>query len=48
MTVSEFSPEELSKIRDKLKPVIDKYASSVGAEAVTQLYSEIGKIRGKK
>lgn len=48
MSVSEFSPEELSKIRAKLKPVVDKYSASIGADAVMQLYAEIGKARVKK
>lgn len=48
MTVSDFPPEELSKIRAKLKPVVDKYAANIGADVVSQLYAEIGKARATK
>jgi tripartite ATP-independent transporter DctP family solute receptor len=45
MEVNEVSPAELSKIRAKLKPVIDKYSAQVGADFVSQLYAEIAKVR---
>lgn len=34
MEVSELPPEEIAKIREKLKPVIEKYSVNVGAELV--------------
>lgn len=45
MTVSELPPEEMAKLRAKVKPVIDKYSASVGEATVTELMSEIDKVR---
>jgi hypothetical protein len=45
--VSELPPAELAKIREKVKPVIDKYTADVGPDLVKQLYAEIDKVRGK-
>ena len=47
MQVSVLSPEELTKIRAKLKPVIDKFSANVGAEVVQQLQAELDKGRKK-
>ena len=45
MQVTVLSPEEITKIRDKLKPVIEKYSVSAGPELVKQLLSELEKMR---
>lgn len=45
MTVSELPPEEMAKLRTKVKPVIDKYAASVGEATVKELMAEIDKAR---
>ncbi|SDZ70452.1 tripartite ATP-independent transporter solute receptor, DctP family [Variovorax sp. YR266] len=45
MTVSELPPEEMSKLRAKVKPVIDKYSVSVGESTVKELMIEIEKVR---
>ncbi|WPH17203.1 TRAP transporter substrate-binding protein [Variovorax paradoxus] len=45
MTVSELPPEEMAKLRTKVKPVIDKYSASVGEATVKELMSEIDKVR---
>ncbi|KLN57302.1 hypothetical protein VPARA_13820 [Variovorax paradoxus] len=45
MTVSEPPPEEMAKLRAKVKPVIDKYSASVGEATVKELMSEIDKAR---
>ena len=45
MTVSVLPPEELAKIRAKLKPVIEKYSANVGPEVVKELQSELDKLR---
>jgi tripartite ATP-independent transporter DctP family solute receptor len=47
MEYTELPPAELAKIRTKLKPVIDKYSASVGADFAKQVYTEIDKVRGK-
>ena len=48
MEVSELPPAELAKVRTKLKPVIDKYSASVGADFAKVVFDEIEKVRGKK
>ena len=41
MTVNMLSSEELTKIRAKIKPVIDKFSASVGPELVKELQAEL-------
>lgn len=48
MEVSELPPAELAKVRTKLKPVIDKYSASVGADFAKTVFAEIEKYRAKK
>lgn len=45
MQVSEIAPAEMQRLRDKVKPVIDKYSASVGVDTVKALYAEIAKVR---
>ena len=45
MQVSEISPAELVKFRDKMKPVIEKHSAIVGAETVAALQVELAKAR---
>lgn len=45
MEVSELPAAEIAKIREKLKPVIEKYSANVGAELVKELQGELEKIR---
>lgn len=45
MQVNVLPPEEIAKIRAKLKPVIEKYSANVGPELVKQLQSELDKLR---
>jgi TRAP-type C4-dicarboxylate transport system substrate-binding protein len=45
MQVSEFSPGELEKMREKVKPVVQKYSAQVGEETVKEVYAEISKVR---
>ena len=47
MEYSELAPAELTKVRAKLKPVIDKFSANVGADFAKQVYTEIDKVRGK-
>ncbi|WP_104666843.1 TRAP transporter substrate-binding protein [Ensifer adhaerens] len=47
MEVSEFSPEETQKLRDAVKPVIDKFSAEIGTETVQALFKEIGAARGQ-
>ena len=44
MQVTEFSPAEQAKLRDKLKPVIDKHGAAIAA-TVAELSAELAKLR---
>jgi len=44
MQVSEFSPAEQAKLREKLKPVIEKHGAAIQA-TVTELQAELAKLR---
>jgi len=45
MQVTEFSPAELQRFRDKVKPVIEKHGAVVGQDTIKELYGELAKIR---
>ena len=45
MQVTELSPAELARLREKMKPVIAKHSEVVGAETVSALQSELAKMR---
>lgn len=45
MQVSEFSPAEMAKFREKMKPVIEKHSAIVGADVVGALQAELAKLR---
>ena len=48
MVFSEIPPEELAKMRERVKPVIAKYTKEVGEDLVKQTYAEIEKVRARK
>ena len=48
IVVNEISPEERSRMRDKVKPVLEKYTSVVGPDLVKQTYAEIEKVKKQK
>jgi tripartite ATP-independent transporter DctP family solute receptor len=45
MEVTELSPQELARFRDKAKPVVDKHTATIGADTVKELYAEVAKVR---
>ncbi|MBS1228269.1 MAG: transporter substrate-binding protein [Proteobacteria bacterium] len=47
MSVNVLPPEEVAKIRIKIKPVIEKFSTNVGPELVAELQSELEKGRKK-
>jgi tripartite ATP-independent transporter DctP family solute receptor len=47
MKVAELPPAEVAKVREKVKPVVDKYAKDVGDALMGELNAELTKIRGK-
>ena len=48
MQVNELAPAEIARLREKVKPVVDKHSASVGAPLVAELNAEIAKARGGK
>ena len=45
LQVTELSPAELGKLRDKLRPVVAKYAVNAGQDTVKELHDELAKVR---
>ena len=45
MQVTELPPAEIAKLREKMKPVIEKHSASVGAETVQAIQAELAKAR---
>jgi tripartite ATP-independent transporter DctP family solute receptor len=45
MTVTEFAPAEVARLRDKMKPVIAQFSASVGDETVKEVTAELAKMR---
>jgi tripartite ATP-independent transporter DctP family solute receptor len=45
MQVTEFSPEEMAKFRERARPVIDKYSVKVGDPLAKEVMAEIAKVR---
>jgi tripartite ATP-independent transporter DctP family solute receptor len=48
MQINEVSPQEIERMRAKVKPVIDKYTAQVGEPLVKEFYSELEKARKAK
>ena len=48
LTVSEFPPAAVAQMRERLKPVVDKYSKDVGEAMVNEMLAEIEKVRGRK
>lgn len=48
MQVSELPPAEVQKLREKVKPVVDKHTEKVGADTVKEVYAALAKLRGSK
>jgi len=47
MQINDLVPEEIVRMREKVKPVIDKYTPQVGEALVKQFYEELEKARGQ-
>lgn len=47
MGVSELSPEETQKLRDAVKPVVEKFSAEIGPDTVSALFKELDAARGK-
>lgn len=48
MQINEVSPQEIERMRAKVKPVIDKYSTQVGEPLVKEFYSELEKARKRQ
>jgi TRAP-type transport system periplasmic protein len=48
MEVTEFTPEEIERMREKLRPVTEKYTREVGDALVQELHAEIRKVRDRQ
>ena len=48
MTVTEISPQERTRMREKLKPVIEKHYKTVSESLVKEVNAEIEKVRSAK
>ena len=46
--VDEMPSAELAKIRDKVKPVVERFAPKIGEEFIKEFYAEIDKVRAAK
>jgi hypothetical protein len=47
LQINNLAPEEIARMRERVKPVIDKYAPQVGEVLVKQFYEELEKARGR-
>lgn len=45
MTVTQFAPAEVAKLREKMKPVIAQFSASVGEATVNEVNAELAKLR---
>jgi TRAP-type C4-dicarboxylate transport system substrate-binding protein len=46
--VDEMPSAELAKIRDKVKPVVERFAPKIGEDFIKEFYAEIDKVRAAK
>ena len=45
MQVTEIAPAELARLRDKVRPVVDKHSAKIGAETVQSVMAELARLR---
>ena len=48
MQITELSPDKIDRMRQKVKPVTDKYTQSIGPDLVAEVQAEIQKVRDGK
>ena len=48
MQVNEVTPAELARLREKVKPVVDKFSREVGAPLMDEVNGELARMRGGK
>ena len=47
MEVAELSSEETQKLRDAVKPLVDKFSGEIGPDTVSLLFKELAAARGQ-
>jgi len=45
---NDVAPAEISRMRDKVKPVVDKYTAQIGEPLVKEFFAELEKARAQK
>jgi TRAP-type transport system periplasmic protein len=48
MQINDIAPEEIARMREKVKPVVEKYSAQVGEDLTKQFYAEIEKARAQQ
>jgi tripartite ATP-independent transporter DctP family solute receptor len=48
MQANELSPQEVAKMAERVKPVVDKHKAEIGASLVDRMYAEVAKVRAQK
>jgi len=48
MQINELAPAELARVRDRIKPVVNKASQNVGEATLSELYAAINKVRTAK
>ena len=47
MQINDLAPEEISRMREAVQPVIEKYTPQVGEALVEEFYAELEKVRAR-
>ena len=48
MQINAVSPQEIARMRDKVKPVTDKFVKDGGEAMANEIYAEINKVRNRR
>jgi TRAP-type transport system periplasmic protein len=47
MVITDVTPEERTRMREKLKPVVEKHLKTIGEALVQELTAELKKVRAR-
>jgi TRAP-type C4-dicarboxylate transport system substrate-binding protein len=47
MAINAIAPAEIARMREKTKPVLDKFVKEYGEATANEIFAEIAKVRGK-
>jgi len=48
MQVNGLTPEQVTQLRDAVKPVVDKFSAEIGPEVMQQTATELSTLRAKR